>query len=269
MENEIEKKTFQLFMKSAEGGDHVDQNNLGDCYRNAFQWYMKSAEEENRTAQCNLGHCYNIIKGSELSKMKSKHFRGGSIQGQYKCNLRDCYRNGIGTIKDEKKAFECNGIGTTKDEKSYTWNQLKEEIMWVRIILEIVIAIETIKDEKKTFQLYMKSAEEENRTAQCNLGYCYNKGIGIIKDCYRNGVGTTKDEKEAFQWYMKSAEGGNSRVLKSAEEGNTDGQNKLGYCYLLAEGGNSDGQYSLANCYFYGIGTTKDKKKALMEKEFQ
>ncbi|RHZ85840.1 hypothetical protein Glove_59g107 [Diversispora epigaea] len=71
------------------------------------------------------------------------------------------------------------------------------------------------------------------------------------------------------------------RYLKSAKEGNADGQNKLGYCYLLgigttkddenafrwyiksAEEGNSGGQYSLANCYFYGIDTTKDEKKAL------
>ncbi|RHZ77224.1 hypothetical protein Glove_184g108 [Diversispora epigaea] len=78
------------------------------------------------------------------------------------------------------------------------------------------------------------------------------------------------EELKIFHWY-----------LKSAEEGNINGQNKLGYCYLLgigttkddekafqwyiksAEGGNSGGQYSLANCYFYGIGTTKDEKKAL------
>ncbi|RHZ86526.1 hypothetical protein Glove_50g93 [Diversispora epigaea] len=68
---------------------------------------------------------------------------------------------------------------------------------------------------------------------------------------------------------------------KYFSEGNTDGQNKLGYCYLLgigttkedrkafrwyiksAEGGNSGGQYSLANYYFYGIDTTKDEKKAV------
>ncbi|RHZ77574.1 hypothetical protein Glove_176g73 [Diversispora epigaea] len=32
---------------------------------------------------------------------------------------------------------------------------------------------------------------------QNNIGYCYEKGIGI-----------TKDEGKAFQWYLKSAEGG-------------------------------------------------------------
>src|SRR5437868_6109044 len=68
--------------------------------------------------------------------------------------------------------------------------------------------------------------------------------------------------------------------LKSAEDGDSNGQNNLGFCYLngigtardenkafewylkLAEGGNSNEQDNLGFCYKNGIGTDKDKKKA-------
>ncbi|RHZ51583.1 hypothetical protein Glove_476g42 [Diversispora epigaea] len=70
--NEIEttedKEKFQLCSKLAEAGNHMGQNNLGNCYRDgigttkdeekAFQWYLKSAEGEYNGGQCNLGYCY-------------------------------------------------------------------------------------------------------------------------------------------------------------------------------------------------------------------
>lgn len=48
-----------------------------------------------------------------------------------------------------------------------------------------------------------------NSIAQCNLGYCY-----------QNGIGCTTNSKKAFEWYQKSA-----------ANGNNDGQNNLGNCY--------------------------------------
>ncbi|RHZ55008.1 hypothetical protein Glove_421g46 [Diversispora epigaea] len=118
--------------------------------------------------------------------------------------------------------------------------------------------IGTAKDEKKAFQWYLRSAEGGNSCGQQKLGYFY-----------QNGIGTTKDEEKAFQWYLKSAEGGNHM-----------GQNNLGHCYgkgigttkdevkafkwylRSAEGGNSHGQQKLGYFYQNGIGTTKDEEKA-------
>ncbi|RHZ66104.1 hypothetical protein Glove_309g154 [Diversispora epigaea] len=153
---------------------------------------------------------------------------------------------------------------------------------------------ETINIKEEEFCQYLKSAERGDSDAQLNLGRCYEKGIGTIKDegkafqwylksaegvnhigqnnlgyCYKNGIGTIKDEGKAFQWYLKSAEGGNHI-----------GQKNLGNCYLKgigtikdkgkafqwylksAEGGNNLGQFNLAICYDDGIGTIKDEGKA-------
>src|ERR1044072_9426288 len=50
----------------------------------------------------------------------------------------------------------------------------------------------------------------------------------------KDGIGTDRDEQKAFEWYMKSA-----------------------------ENGNINGQYSVAMCYKYGLGTEVDKQKAV------
>ncbi|RHZ83913.1 hypothetical protein Glove_86g218 [Diversispora epigaea] len=84
------EKTFQWYLKSAEGRDSDGQNSLGYYYQHdigtiknekKFQWYMKSAKEE---------ICMdNLMKAF-----------------QWYLNLGYCYNNGIGTIKDDEKAFQ-------------------------------------------------------------------------------------------------------------------------------------------------------------------
>ncbi len=49
-----------------------------------------------------------------------------------------------------------------------------------------------------------KSAEQGNAQAQCNLGYMYESGDGVIKD-----------KEEAIKWYKKSAEQGNKDAKKA------------------------------------------------------
>ncbi|RHZ87646.1 hypothetical protein Glove_33g125 [Diversispora epigaea] len=153
---------------------------------------------------------------------------------------------------------------------------------------------ETRNSEGEEFRQLLKSAERGDSDTQFNLGYCYEKGIGTIKDeekafqwylksaeggnnlgqynlafCYDNGIGTMKDKGKAFQWY-----------LKSAECGNIEGQYNLAICYhngietikdegkaflwylKSAEGGNHFGQNNLGTCYRDEIGTIKDEEKA-------
>lgn len=77
---------------------------------------------------------------------------------------------------------------------------------------------------------YRKAAEQGYASAQCDLGYCYEKGQGVTKDYaeavkwyrkaaeqghayaqynlgnrYANGQGVTKDETETVKWYRKAA----------------------------------------------------------------
>ncbi|KAF0458302.1 calmodulin-dependent protein kinase [Gigaspora margarita] len=51
------------------------------------------------------------------------------------------------------------------------------------------------KDEKKSFEYYMKAAELGDAVAITHVGYCYNDGIGV-----------EKDEKKCFEYYTKAAE---------------------------------------------------------------
>lgn len=44
----------------------------------------------------------------------------------------------------------------------------------------------------KAFELWLKSATQDNLDAQNNLGYCYDKGFGTVQN-------TT----EAFKWWKK------------------------------------------------------------------
>ncbi|RHZ72881.1 hypothetical protein Glove_236g22 [Diversispora epigaea] len=175
-----------------------------------------------------------------------KSAEGGNSIGQF--NLGNCYENGIGTTKDEEKAFQwyLNSAEGGNNDGQYNLAHCYQH------------EIGTTKDEEKAFQWYLKSAEGGNCNGQNSLGCCYEDGIG-----------TTKDEKKAFQWYLKSAEGGN-----------INGQFHLGLCYFngigttkdeekafqwylkSAEGGNSHGQFNLGCCYENEVGTTKNEEKA-------
>src|SRR5947208_2796633 len=76
--------------------------------------------------------------------------------------------------------------------------------------------------EEKVFEWYLKFAKNNDPKELCNLGFCYE-----------NGIGTDKDENKAFELYLESANGNN--II---------------------------GQRNLGHCYQYGIGISKDKKKA-------
>jgi TPR repeat protein len=54
------------------------------------------------------------------------------------------------------------------------------------------------QDYTKAVEWYLKSAEQGDSVAQCNLG-----------DCYYNGEGVNQDYTKAVEWYFKSAEQGN------------------------------------------------------------
>jgi uncharacterized protein len=60
---------------------------------------------------------------------------------------------------------------------------------------------EVSKDEMKVLKWYLKSAEQGNANAQCNLELMFNKGKGV-----------SKDEMKVLKWYLKSAEQGNANA---------------------------------------------------------
>lgn len=113
---------------------------------------------------------------------------------------------------------------------------------------------------------YKTAAEYGDASAQFNLGLCYEKGNGVIKDmnkavqwyqksaaqghapaqcilgkCYENGNGVEQDYRKAFEWYTKAA-----------EQGHAPAQFYLGLCYengngVIAELGNTNLSSELNN----------------------
>ena len=86
------------------------------------------------------------------------------------------------------------------------------------------------------FRLSYEAAKQGDADAQCDLGYCYQEGIGVVKNDY-----------EAIKWYKESARQGNANAQynlgnfykyidndeaikwykKSARQGNADAREEL------------------------------------------
>jgi len=265
----------------AEKGNATEQCNLGWCYYEGYgvlkdlteaaKWFRKSAEQGNATAQCNLGVCY--IDGDGVSKdpvEASRWFRKSAEQGdataQY--NLGVCYYNGEGVLKDLTEAAKW--YRTAAEEglpPEVTPGEFKKIIFRAsytcRVLSPIYEELNRIPDRssedfKKNFAQTKELAEKGDAQAQCELGWCYSNGLGVLRDpaeavkwfknsaeqgdakgqssmayCYSTGSGVIKDEAEAVKWYLKSAEQG----------------------YDAA-------QIHLAEHYYYGKGVTKDPVEA-------
>ena len=151
------------------------------------------------------------------------------------------------------------------------------------------------QDYTKAVRWYRKSADQGYQFAQYNLGFCYEKGLGVSAQlveaskwyrkaaeqghaasqcslglCYEFGKGVTKDLEEAVIWYRKAA-----------EQGYATAQCNLAYCYKngiglaqdeteayawfkkAAEQGHARAQDLLGDCYFYGLGVEKDFSEAV------
>ena len=115
------------------------------------------------------------------------------------------------------------------------------------------------QDYAKALKYYRIAAERGKMEAINDIGYMYDKGLGV-----------TQDYSEAVKWYRKAA-----------EQGDAVGQSNLGYMYEIgngvtqdkveavkwyrkaAEQGHAGGQYNLGNMYRNGYGVTQDYSEAV------
>ncbi|PKC09447.1 HCP-like protein [Rhizophagus irregularis] len=228
--------------------DGLSQYNFGlYCQKikneiNAFKYFEKSAKQEHSEAQNYLGYYYENGIGIQKDLKKAfywyqKSAENGNKFAQY--NLISYYLNGW---KIEEKLAK-QEIEQKNDKMQY----------------KLGYFYEIQNDLKKSFYWYQKSAENNNKFAQYNLGLYYQNGWGIEKT----------DEIEAFKWYEKSA-----------KQDNSDAQNYLGFLYnnginiqkdleksfywyqKSAENGNMIAQYNLSNFYRYGLEIEKNEIKA-------
>lgn len=288
---------FNWFKKATEQDFAPAYGNIGDLYykglgveldyQQAVQYYKEGSDRNHSACQYRLGKCY--LKGTGVIADNNKAFslfKESSLQGYPHATfmLYKCYLNAWGTEKDEKTAIKylkeasklkhaqsCFILG-----KYYEVGKIveKNEKKSLRLYIDsaklgYAPAQEKLGDvyrqgllgsdasPKKSFNWYLKAAEQGKSSAQFYVGYYYASGYGVKKDL-----------KQAFEWYTKAAKQKNSAAL-----------NNLAICYEYGKGteldltkavsyfeesaklGNITAQKNLANCYRNGTGVISDPCK--------
>ncbi|WP_052746029.1 trypsin-like peptidase domain-containing protein [Sulfurovum lithotrophicum] len=116
-----------------------------------------------------------------------------------------------------------------------------------------------MKEYKKAFEWYKRSAEQNNTLSQYELIRMYHKGVG-----------TKKNQKESLKWLMVAAKQGSSvaqgalgMIYRDGDKGLKQDYKKAIYWYKKsAEQNVSQAQNDLGEMYYYGEGVEKDYKKA-------
>lgn len=162
---------------------------IGDCYRDgifprdfdkAMQYYKIAAESGDAQAQCTLANCYFEGKITECNiPLAGKWYERSGAQG---------YEGALPMMQKIHKYVE----------DSFNRGVDAEENL----------------DYENAMKYYIEAAEFSHSGALCNLGKCYQKGLGCKKDC-----------KKAVECYRKAIAGG-SDIAKF----------NMGICYLRGQG---------------------------------
>ena len=249
----------QEFRAAAENGDAEAQTKMGNYhfekkeYTQALEWYRKAEAQGNAEAMVQLAECYENGYGVTKDEKKGVEYEKkaaalGNAKAQYW--LGNTYNNGYGgEQQDYAKAVEWYRKAAEQG------NADAQNCLGVLYYLGEGVS----KDYAKAVEWYRKAAEQGNAWGQYNLG-----------ECYYSGEGVTKDYAKAVEWFRKAA-----------EQGHAWGQYNLGKCYYYgngvtedeakavewyrkaAEQGNASAQNRLGYCYNYGKGITKDYTKAV------
>jgi len=253
--------------------------------KHATDWMKKYIEENMK--RVTVEYVFNVL----LKFYQENHLEYfSSLLGFF-------YQYGIGHKVNKMKALEMYKSSAMQDNLGKNiYNHLQNINQSVgEYLLALYYYKDIIVDKQKSLKWSYKPAKNGNTVSQCEIGYCYEYGIGTIQSdkkafdwymksamggnakgqcslawCYQQGIGVDKDDVKSFEWYLKSAKGGN-----------INGQCNLAYCYengigtekdevkafewyeKSAQGGNIFGQNSLGYCYEMGVGTSKDPVKAI------
>ena len=225
----------------------------------------KQAKEENQayistSLYSTLGDCYlEGLGGLKKDEKKAFELYSKCVDPVSLSNQGYCYRYGLGTPKNYKKALECYEEAADGGGYYHVWTLAK-------IYEEGEI---TPKDTKKAFEYYQDLSNEE-------MAFYIPEARNDLARCYLNGIGTAKDEAKAFQWYKLSA-----------DDKDEDGECGLAICYYNGSGVAKNYKEAfnwfnktiddhpvikkstyataleyLSRCYRFGRGVAADPKKA-------
>ncbi|CAI2179900.1 9897_t:CDS:2, partial [Funneliformis geosporum] len=245
---------------------------------------------------------YNNINESRLSLQSNPSFQLNMIN--FKNNsLTNIIAKDKSSFKSKKKGEEnLEVLKKTEDINFYNNINKSNSSLQSNITIQSSLtifknnlsSIFQVDNSSKTYELFLKAAEENYAISQVYLAKCYYSGYGIKCDkklsfkwyqksvenksiigkfylghCYEYGIGTQQNEKKAVYWYYKSAINGNitaklhlANCLKLGRGIKKDENQAFIYYKILAEKEISDAQYQLGNCFYNGIGTEINQNEA-------
>ena len=222
----------------------------------AFYFLLRSSECGYVKAQLKAAKCYSSGVGTKSSPNRAFALyemaaRSGSAEALLA--LAECYRTGFGVEKNNEKCIECYTLAAETGDARATYlladalfeGKLCERDMPLAVKLYQRAALKTYApavqkineifdsftkifnsaleyqkagDDVTAVRLYTIAAQMGHRSSACNLGYCY-----------QNGIGCKKDLKLAVHYYTIAA-----------EDGSASAKFNLGMCYKQGGGVNVD-----------------------------
>ncbi|GBB86952.1 hypothetical protein RclHR1_01340019 [Rhizophagus clarus] len=170
--------------------------------------------------------CIQLIKQHVNSKNKSEDeifnylLNCKDRQQNIVIFLAKLYQHGIGTEKNEIKAFELY-------KEAYEKNHISSMYMLGHCYK---YGIGTENNDSKAFE---KHAKETMLTPSANRGHV--NSISNLGYCYQFGIGTKKDEIEAIKLYKKAAERSNVYRTSIVYDSDSDNDNLMSLDYTVDE----------------------------------
>ena len=217
-----------FLLSASELGYAKAQFRVAQCYENglgtqkdeaaAAYWYSQAAKGRHIDAMLALGECYRDGRGVDKSYEKCiECYRRAADIGDARaiCLLADIYFEGRICSRDMAKAVK---LYQRSALKGYSPAMVKINEIFDGFTRVFNSAVEAQKsgDDVTAVRLYTIAAEMGHRASACNLGYCY-----------QNGVGCKKNLKLAVHYYTIAA-----------EDGSATAKFNLGMCYKNGGGVN-------------------------------
>ncbi len=225
-----------MYRLAAEDGYARARNNLGICYEKghgvpkeedtAVVWYRLAAEGGYDTAWMNLGDCY--LYGRGVAQSDDNAFacyltaaEKGYAPAQFV--VANCYYNATIVDRDVQAAMAWYEKAALQGDAE-SLNRINEIRSDMTDLYNRGVDAYERGDYASAVKFYTIASEFGHRGAQCNLGYCY-----------QNGLGCEKNPRYGVYYYAKAA----------AQDSGIAELN-LALCYLRGEGGLSY-DYATAN----------------------
>lgn len=262
--------------------------NLGFCFmyghgveknsQRAEYWFRKAAERGHPSAQNQLGF---LLLGKPGKHTEAIQLLKESAQQEHPSglnNLGHAYREGLGTTRDYKKAFECFLRAYELDHTNASVN--------LNLGFSYDRGLGVAQDKKKAKEHYRIASNRGNSRASALLGKIYEDQEGYVSalQLYKQaaphshwaknrlahliseGKGTKKNEEEALRLYTKTAEADNPTGMFFVGNNCRDrGQySKATEWYKKAAmKDHAPSSVLFGDCLMQGIGIKKDVPRAL------